>query len=293
MTDIELSSAAAKTALGRFLADVKVPAPEGKWNLHQTQNLVNQNCLPPEQGGCGKMVNGQTSWYHNTVTGWVCEHCWNNNQNGHPAWIENAVKELVKSTSKRRSSKASAAKRKQNTVSAKAQPYVEMGLGEPFAEAIARDLSLADSVMDLWEADWWKQYEVDDILIVAVLGGVIQEEDGKWLNTIRSDHEDLVVSCIEKHCTVDWARALMECGLETHSQAVTSILQGGEPELVARIGKIQVNKDLVPPACKPFVTGNSESGEEMEAMVVLLHMESPETDPEFIFPPGTTMSEKP
>jgi predicted RNA-binding Zn-ribbon protein involved in translation (DUF1610 family) len=258
MTDIELSSAAANTAIKKVKVDI-----EPLWTHNRSQHLGAHICPI-----CNENSAGQVYRVPEKGNVYVCQDCWDENQQagGKPEgdYVGQMVKALISSTKSTRSSKASAAKRKQNTVSAKAQPYIEMGLGGPFAEAIARDLSLADSVMDLWEADWWKQYEVDDILIVAVLEGVIQEEDGKWLNTIRSDHEDLVVSCIEKHCTVDWARALMECGLETHSQAVTSILQGGEPELVARIAKIQINKDLVPPACKPFVRPNSESDETVD-----------------------------
>jgi hypothetical protein len=249
MADIELSNDAAKKALLKINFEPREPkwAPTG----HRNRPVST----------CAKCQNNTRGIHYNVnsppITGWVCRECWNSNQSSTPKFpdgnhVNQMLKELISSTNSSRSSKASAATRKQNTIAAKAQPYVDMGLGLPFAEAIAKDLKLADSVMDLWEAEWWKQYEVDDILIVAVLEGVILEEDGKWLNTIRSDHEDLVLACIAQHCPVDWARALMDCGLESHSQAVTSVLQGGEPGLVARIADISVNSDLVPPSIAPF-----------------------------------------
>ena len=57
--------------------------------------------------------------------------------------------------------------------------YTEAGLAEPFAVAMARDESNSDSILDLWEADWWKQYEVTDPLVGAVLDGVLPENDAK------------------------------------------------------------------------------------------------------------------
>jgi hypothetical protein len=130
-----------------------------------------------------------------------------------------------------------------------AQPYIDAGLGAPFAHAIARDPAVEGSVMDLWEAEWWKQYEVDDILIVSVLNGVLIEDDAKWLNTVRSDHEDLVRACIDGTCTTDWARALLGSGFLGDSDGVTACLAGGIPSIVARIRrkKIKVDSKIVPP----------------------------------------------
>ena len=60
--------------------------------------------------------------------------------------------------------------------------------------------------MALWNSKWWKQYEPDDFLICAVLDGKVSEEEGKWLNSIRSDHEELVIACVKGKSTIDWAR---------------------------------------------------------------------------------------
>ncbi len=125
--------------------------------------------------------------------------------------------------------------------------YTEAGLAEPFAVAIARDESNAGSVLDLWEADWWRQYEVTDPLIGAVLDGVLPEVDAKWLNTVRSDHPDLVTECIEQTLTVEWSKALLDAGFNGHVEAVKAVLKGGEPVLVARIQRLKVEASALPP----------------------------------------------
>ena len=47
--------------------------------------------------------------------------------------------------------------------------------------------------------------------------------------------------------TIDWARALLESGFDDHPDAVNSVLDGGEPRIVARIRKMKVNSETLPP----------------------------------------------
>ena len=126
-----------------------------------------------------------------------------------------------------------------------AQPYIDSGLAEPFAMAIIEGTD-DDEVLTLWEADWWKQYPAEDILIVSVLSGQHTESDGKYMNSIRSNHERLSLCCVVKDVTIDWARALLESGFDDHPEAVNSVLDGGEPRIVARIRKMKVNSDTLP-----------------------------------------------
>ena len=180
--DIEISKAVAKTALSKISWESSIGP---KW-ISTNQRQLNQRC--PQ---CNRQVGG--NWFRVTTPniGWVCANCWNDNQTNNideSTIINQCINELVKSTNSSRSSKAAAATKKQNNVQAKAQPYIDSGLGEPFAIAIARDENVIDSVMDLWEAKWWRQYEVDDILVCSVLDGILPEEDAKWLHTVRCDH---------------------------------------------------------------------------------------------------------
>lgn len=180
---------------------------------------------------------------------WHCQNCMN--KRVVPS-VDNIVKKLVSASE----SAGKANKKKEDKLKSEieiiAQPYIDAGLGEPFAHAIAKDPSVTDSVMDLWEADWWRQYEVNDILICSVLDGNLKEDDAKWLNTVRSDHEDLVLACIGKKCTVSWARALLDSGFLGDSDGVASALTGAEPKTIARIRRkiIDVNLKIVPPALK-------------------------------------------
>ena len=128
----------------------------------------------------------------------------------------------------------------------RAQPYIDSGLAEPFAMAIIEGTN-DDEVLTLWEADWWKQYPADDILIVSVLTGQHTESDGKYLNSIRSNHERLALCCVVKDVTIDWAKALIDSGFDENPDAVNSVLDGGEPRIVARIRKMKVDSDLLPP----------------------------------------------
>jgi len=228
MADIILTETQAKAALRQTLVGE---------TFSQHRNLNNHPCAI-----CNKRKNGGFA-IGSISGGWVCSPCQTKGS------VDKVVKNLVSaSESSSKINKAKEAK-KLTKIEAIAEPYIEAGLGEPFAHAIAKDPAVTDSVMDLWEADWWKQYDVDDILIVSVLKGVLKEDDAKWLNTVRSDHEDLVLACIDGTCTTDWARALLGSGFLGDSDGVSAALSGAEPKTIARIRRkiIDVDLKLVPP----------------------------------------------
>ena len=148
---------------------------------------------------------------------------------------------------KRLNARAAAKRRKQNSVESMAQPYVEIGLAQVFAEAIARDHSISDSVLDLWEATWWNQYEPDDPMIISVLNGQFTEAEAKWMDTFRSDHPDLVWALLNDSVTTEWARALLDSGFNGNIEQVSAALGGGSPKVIARISKLKCNADMIPP----------------------------------------------
>ena len=124
--------------------------------------------------------------------------------------------------------------------------YIELGLEESYAKAIVAGID-AEEIMALWEADWRKQYESDDFLIDAVLTGKITTNDAEYLNQIRSDHNDLVYACLNEKVSIEWAKALMDAGFNTHPNAVNCILRGTDPAVTARLLNLDVNIDLLPP----------------------------------------------
>lgn len=139
---------------------------------------------------------------------------------------------------------------------AKSQPYIDAGLGPAFALAIAKGTPDGE-VMDLWEADWWKQYDDEDMLIVAVLDGTLTEEQGRYLNGIRSDHERLALTCVENPDMIAWADALLECGFNKVPDAVNNVLDGGQPHIVARIREMKIDAEITPePLKKPVYLQN-------------------------------------
>jgi hypothetical protein len=142
------------------------------------------------------------------------------------------------------------ASKKYSTLEEIAKPYIDMGLAEPFAFALAEKPALKKDIMALWESKWWKQYEATDILICSVLDGTITEDEGKWLNSVRSDHDDLAIACIKGKCTIEWAEALLNSGFNGQAKAVTACLAGGMPDVIAQIGGFDVNESIIPPPIK-------------------------------------------
>ena len=240
MSDIQLTKAEAK----KVISSTKLTSSTLPWRSLQRIQSSRRVCAV-----CSQMRGGH--FYNVDTIGWVCQQCWKQNQNRTRSITnpesEEIVAALVKKSKTKQTTKAKSAKKKASTIDAKAQPYIDAGLGEPFARAIARDESVMDSVMDLWEARWWKQYDVDDVLVCSVLEGILSEDDAKWLHTVREWHEDMMYACIHGSCTVEWSRALLDSGFKEDSQAVTSVLNGAKPELVSRIRKMEVQTDLLPP----------------------------------------------
>jgi hypothetical protein len=155
---------------------------------------------------------------------------------------------ILKNREKKRDrARTLARRRKQKSVESMAQPYVEIGLAQPFAEAIARDHSISDSVLDLWEATWWKQYEPEDPMITSVLNGQFTEAEAKWMDTFRSDHPNLVWALLNDSVTTEWARALLDSGFNGNVEQVSAALDGGSPKIIARISKIKLVANMIPP----------------------------------------------
>lgn len=196
-----------------------------------------------------------------------CTSCNQPNKNGkfnQKGWgiCYDCVPEYIPSTSdvpatlKKLKSQLTKKKRDYRKAVAKSQPYIAAGLGPAFALAIAKGTP-DEEVMDLWEADWWKQYDDEDMLIVAVLDGTLTEEQGRYLNGIRSDHERLALTCVENPDMIAWADALLECGFNKVPDAVNNVLDGGQPHIVARIRKMKIDAEITPePLKKPVLLQN-------------------------------------
>lgn len=127
--------------------------------------------------------------------------------------------------------------------------YQSQGLSESFARSIAEGNN-ANEVMDLWDMDWWKQYPEDDLIVTQVLKGELTASQADYLNSIRSDHGGAVSEVLEGLITFDWLKALMDAGYQSHPNAVEPILKGADPVVIARIHKIKINQETLPPSLK-------------------------------------------
>ena len=135
-------------------------------------------------------------------------------------------------------------------------PYLNSGLSENFARAIVyaeENNGDVGSILDLWEADWWKQYPPTDILVQAILELRLSEKDGKYIHSIRSDYPNLAKCCIEQTVTMSWTRSLLKSGFEGYPEAVDDILLGGNPMIIARIRGINLDTKTSPPKLKKAV----------------------------------------
>ena len=172
----------------------------------------------------------------------ICQNC----TGGVKTLTESSVHSKIEDLIAKEKNRLNQLKSKNKTIVQKAQPYIDAGLAEPFAMAISRGVDYTE-VMDLWEAKWWKQYSPEDVLICSILDGELTEEEGRYLNDIRSDHERLALSCVDKSISIDWARALLDAGYMQYPEAVPHVLDGGDPIIIARIRKLDVKADLLPP----------------------------------------------
>ena len=199
---------------------------------------------------CGDQSNYSYYVKRNQI---MCEPCSRKTIPGEVAISESTVHNKIDALIAEEEKKIKQAKNKKKTTAQKAQPYIDAGLAEPFALAIARGVD-DDEVMDLWEAEWWKQYPPEDILICSILDGELTEEEGRYLNEIRSDHDRLAMSCVEKTISIEWARALLDAGYMRYPEAVPQVLDGGDPRIIARIRKLDIKVDLLPPTLGKKIT---------------------------------------
>ena len=123
------------------------------------------------------------------------------------------------------------------------EAYIRAGLDEIFAQAIVDGVD-SKHVMDLWEMEWWKQYEPTDELFTATLSGKITSETGRWMNDIRSDHPNLVEQILNRNVTMEWARAVMATGFKDDSEAVEMLLDGALPSVITRLRGIRDGNEI-------------------------------------------------
>ena len=121
--------------------------------------------------------------------------------------------------------------------------YMNAGLDQNFARAIVTGGD-ANEILDLWEADWRKQYPSNDPLIAAILTGKLTNKQGNWLNSIRSDYENVVQLCAKGDLSFEYILALFNGGFGKHPEAVNDVLKGAEPTIIARIRGIKVTGTL-------------------------------------------------
>lgn len=247
-----------------------------------------RNKLPNQWSQTGRVrcakcsINNSQGRRHATVNNgnWgICNPCISNAPNSNTNSIQKD--EIDKELKTVRSAKAKLKKSKLTTAEM-AKPYIDAGLDEQFALAIARGTDDAE-ILDLWESEWWKQYPADDIIIVSVLTGELTEDDARTINEFRGEHPELAMACIQKSVSVGWATMLLDSGFEEHSDAVRNVLAGADPVVIARIRKMKVDKDAIPPllslpilAKKTGVKGGKENTKSQYSEVEFMETEMSE-----------------
>jgi hypothetical protein len=256
----------------------RISANGQAWFGNCCRNKLPNQWSQTGQVSCAKCnTNNRQGRRHSAVNkSWgICNPCISNAPNSNINSIQKD--EIDKELKTVRSSKAELKKSKLTTAEM-AKPYIDAGLDEQFALAIARGTDNAE-ILDLWESEWWKQYPPDDIIIVSVLTGELTEDDARTINEFRGEHPELAMACIQKSVSVGWATMLLDSGFEEHSDAVRNVLAGADPVVIARIRKMEVNKDAIPPllslpilAKKTGVKGDTKSRNSVEVEFMATEM---------------------
>ena len=224
--------------------------------LIRESDLKNLDIFSPREMSNGQVICSVcNSWKYNCyrlkIDINICQKCFGSARTAmkHLMGEKTLFHQLERRSMARHQRRKGTEEKQMNNLLVKAKPYIDLGLPEEFALSCAKSPETSDSVLDLWEATWWKQYEPEDPMITSVLNGQFTEEQAKWMNTFRSDHPDLVWALLNKSVTVEWATALLDSGFRGHIDEVSAALAGATPKIIARISKIHIIvADQIPPS---------------------------------------------
>jgi hypothetical protein len=120
--------------------------------------------------------------------------------------------------------------------------YQMVGLDEDFSRAIVEGGN-AKHIVETWKAPWRDGNTAEHPAIRAVLTGNATPGEAKSLLEAAETHRDLVEAVASGSKTMTWAHTVLSAGFNGQKEAVSALLNGADPDIIADVLDIPLQKD--------------------------------------------------
>ena len=120
--------------------------------------------------------------------------------------------------------------------------YQLVGLDEDFSRAIVEGGN-AKHIVETWKAPWRGENAAEHPAIRAVLTGNATPDEAKSLLEAAKNHRDLVDAVASGTKTMTWAHTVLTAGFNGQKEAVSALLNGADPEIIADLLDIPLQKE--------------------------------------------------
>lgn len=131
-------------------------------------------------------------------------------------------------------------KKKEQRIQELVEAYKLVGLDDNFARAIAEGGN-AKHIVATWKADWRGEHSAEHPAIKAVLVGNATPPEARSLLEAAEDHRDLVDAVAAGNRSMKWAHTVLSCGFKGRKEAVTALLGGADPSIIADLLDIELS----------------------------------------------------
>lgn len=131
-------------------------------------------------------------------------------------------------------------KKKEAQIQELVEAYKLVGLDDNFARAIAEGGN-AKHIVATWKADWRGEHSAEHPAIKAVLVGNATPPEARSLLEAAEDHRDLVDAVAAGSRSMKWAHTVLSCGFKGRKEAVTALLGGADPAIIADLLDIELS----------------------------------------------------
>ena len=118
--------------------------------------------------------------------------------------------------------------------------YQKVGLDAAFSKAIVAGGNAKD-IIDTWKANWRGEHGAEHPAIKAVLEGNATPAEAKSLLQAAENHRDLVEAVASGTRSMKWAHIVLSSGFEGNSDAVSALLDGADPAIIAHLLDIKLS----------------------------------------------------
>lgn len=122
--------------------------------------------------------------------------------------------------------------------------YQKVGLDAAFSKAIVAGGNAKD-IIDTWKANWRGEHGAEHPAIKAVLEGNATPAEAKSLLQAAENHRDLVEAVASGARSMKWAHIVLSSGFEGNSDAVSALLDGADPAIIAHLLDIKLSAEDV------------------------------------------------